>query len=109
MRPVNVIGFVEAMTDRYSPRSMKFVRTALRSFFRFLRFEGLCGEQLDLAIPAVAHWRLSSLPRSLSERQRKQVLASFDTFRPMRVQGSRNRDLSLDPWSATGRTRRAAS
>ncbi len=28
LRPVNVIGFVAAMTDRYSPRSMKLVRTA---------------------------------------------------------------------------------
>lgn len=82
LRPVNVIGFVAAMTDRYSPRSMKLVRTALRSFFRFLRFEGLCDEQLDLAIPAIAHWRLSSLPRSLDDRQLERIFASFDTSTP---------------------------
>lgn len=82
VRSVHVIGFVGAMTDRYSPRSMKTVRTALRSFFRFLRVEGLSDERLELAIPVVAHWRLSALPRSLSEQQFKQVLASFDTSTP---------------------------
>jgi len=75
----DVIGFVAAMMDRYSPRSMKTVRSALRSFFRFLRVHGLCAQQLDLAIPLVASWRLSALPRGLSERQLKQVLTSFDT------------------------------
>ena len=57
---------------------MKTVRTALRSFFRFLRVEGLCDERLEAAIPAVAHWRLSTLPRCLSDEQLAQVLASFD-------------------------------
>ena len=80
--PVNVIGFIAAMMDRYSPRSMKIVRTALRSFFRFLRVRGLHDERLDLAIPVIAHWRLSTLPRSLSERQLEKVFASFDTSTP---------------------------
>ena len=61
---------------------MKHVRTALRSFFRFLRVEGLCDERLEAAIPVVAHWRLSSLPRYLSDQQLEQVLTSFDTSTP---------------------------
>src|SRR3989442_10486625 len=40
--PSDVIRLVCAMTDRFSPRSMKTVSTALRSFFRFLRTEGAC-------------------------------------------------------------------
>jgi len=63
----DVIGFVAAMRGRFSPRSMKAVRTALRSFFRFLRVEGLCEERLEAAIPAVAGWRLSTLPHCLSD------------------------------------------
>lgn len=75
-RPSDVVEFVASLQGRFSPRSMKAVRTALRSFFRFLRAEGLCDEQLEAAIPIAAHWRLSTLPRSLSDEQLEQVLAS---------------------------------
>ena len=80
--PSDVMGFVGSLRDRFSPRSMKTVRTALRSFFRFLRVEGLCDEQLETAVPKVAYWRLSTLPRSLRDDQLAQVLASFDTSTP---------------------------
>jgi site-specific recombinase XerD len=76
------MGFVSSMTGRFSPRSMKAVRTALRSFLRYLRVKGLCDERLEAAIPAVAHWRLSTLPRCLSDEQLDQLLASFDTSTP---------------------------
>lgn len=75
-RPSDVVTFVASLRGQFSPRSMKAVRTALRSFFRFLRAEGLCNEQLEAAIPIVAHWRLSTLPRYLSDEQLEQVLAS---------------------------------
>ncbi len=68
LSPSDVIGFVASMRGRFSPRSMKTVRTALRSFFRYLRVGGLCDKRLEAAIPAVAHWRLSALPRCLSEQ-----------------------------------------
>jgi integrase/recombinase XerD len=74
----DVVGFVVAMQARFSPCSMKAVRTALRSFFRFLRFEGLCDDQLERAVPRVAHWRLSTLPRYLSDAQLARLLASLD-------------------------------
>ena len=59
--PSDVVDFIASMTARFSPRSMKAVRGTLRSFFRYLRVEGLCDEQLEAAIPTVAHWRLSSM------------------------------------------------
>lgn len=90
--PSDVMEFVASMRGRYSPRSMKIVRTALRSFFRFLRFEGLCDQRFEAAIPAVAHWRLSTLPRCLSDQQLKQVLASFDVSTPC---GHRDRAIVL--------------
>ena len=65
--PSDVIRFVRTMTGRFSPRSMKAVGTALRSFFRFLRTEGVCDERLELAIPRVAQWRRSTLPRSVTD------------------------------------------
>lgn len=76
--PSDVVEFVASLRSQFSPRSMKTVRTALRSFFRFLRVEGLCDERLEMAIPRVAHWRLSTLPRSLSDQQLERVLASLD-------------------------------
>jgi len=90
--PSDVIRFVSTMTGRFSPRSMKAVGTALRSFFRFLRTEGVCDERLELAIPRVAHWRLSTLPRSVSDEQLDQVLASFDLATPC---GYRDRAIVL--------------
>jgi site-specific recombinase XerD len=74
--PPDVIRFVCTAAGRFSPRSMKAVGTALRSFFRFLRAEGVGDERLEAAIPAVAHWRLGSLPRCLSDQQLARVLAA---------------------------------
>lgn len=88
--PADVTAFFAAMRDRFSPRSMKTVRTALRSFFRFLRVEGFCDKRLEAAIPAVAHWRLSTLPRYLSDSQLDQVLASLKVCGPC---GHRDRAL----------------
>lgn len=82
LSPFGVIQFFTSMGGRLSTSSMKTVRTALRSFFSFLRVEGLCDRPLEAAIPTVAHWRLSALPRSLSEQQLEQVLASFDGSTP---------------------------
>ncbi len=80
--PSDVIRFVCATPSRFSPRTMKTVGTALRSFFRFLRTEGVGDERLETAIPAVAHWRLSALPRCLSDEQLARVLASFGGSTP---------------------------
>lgn len=90
--PSDVIEFVASLRGRFSPASMKLVHAALRSFFRFLRAEGLCDERLEAAIPAVAHWRLSTLPRYLSDEQLDQVLSSFDVPKPF---GTRDRAIVL--------------
>ena len=90
--PADVVEFVGSMSGRFSPRSMKAVRTALRSFFRFLLVEGLGNERLEAAMPRIAHWRLSTLPRYLSDQQLGQVLESFDTSTPC---GYRDRAIVL--------------
>ena len=78
----DVIQFVRVMSGRFSPRSIRTVGTALRSFFRFLRTEGVCDERLEAAIPRVAHWRHSTLPRHLSDEQLDQLLVSVDLATP---------------------------
>jgi len=82
LSPADVLRFVDSMRGRFSARSMKTVRTALRSFFLFLRMKGLCDRRLEAAIPAVAHWRLSTLPRCLNDQELAQVLVSFDDSTP---------------------------
>lgn len=92
LTPADVVRFVMSLRDRFSPCSMKHVRTALRSLFRFLCAEGCGDEKLKLAIPAVAHWRMARLPRCLTEQQLRQVLAAFDSRTPC---GLRDRAMVL--------------
>ncbi len=92
LSPADVMGLVASMRGRYSPHSMKAVCTALRSFLRFLRVKGLCDGRVEAAIPTVAHWKLSTLPRCLSDEQLDQLLASLDASRPC---GLRDRAIVL--------------
>ena len=82
LTPAAVVAFITSLRHRFSPASMRTVRSSLRSFFRFLRVEGFCGDALEAAIPTVAHWRLATLPRSLTEQQVEQVLAAVDPSTP---------------------------
>jgi len=52
--------------------------TALRMFLRFLIAEGKCDTGLAGAIPVLAHWRLSALPRYLPPEDIERVIASCD-------------------------------
>lgn len=75
----SVVEFVGSMTGQVALSSMKPLRTAVRSFLRYLRQEGVCAGQLEAAIPRVAAWRLSTVPRRLSDDDLTKVLASVDT------------------------------
>jgi integrase len=66
--------------------------TALRMFLRFLIAEGQCAASLDGAIPTLARWRLSSLPRYLPPEEVERVIASCDPGSPV---GRRNRAILL--------------
>ena len=48
----------------------------MRAFLRYLIAEGQCAAGLDACIPALAHWRLSSLPRYLQPEEVERVIAS---------------------------------
>ena len=58
-----------------SPGSMRTVRSTLRSFFRFLRLEGFCGNELETALPAT-----SRLPTDRGRsRRRHETLGIVDS------------------------------
>lgn len=70
----------------------KAILSAVRMFLRYLASQGKCPPGLDAAIPAIAGWRLASLPRCLSVDEVEQLLAACDPTAPM---GLRDRAVIL--------------
>ena len=66
--------------------------TALRMFLRFLIAEGRCRAGLLGAIPVLAHWRLSSLPRYVLPEAVERVINSCNVSSPV---GKRDRAILL--------------
>lgn len=66
--------------------------TGLRMFLRFLIADGRCSAELLGAIPKLAHWRLSSLPRVLAPADVERIIASCDLSSPV---GMRDRAILL--------------
>ena len=66
--------------------------TALRMFLRFLIANSYCAVGLEAAIPTLAHWRLSTLPRYLQPEEVERVIASCDRSSPV---GRRDRAILL--------------
>lgn len=66
--------------------------TALRMFVRFLIAENHCAVGLEAAIPTLAHWRLSALPRYLQPEEVERLIASCDRASPV---GRRDRAILL--------------
>jgi integrase/recombinase XerD len=70
----------------------KTCTTALRMFSRFLIAEGKCAAGLDAAIPVLAHWRLSALPRYMQPEEVERIITSCDLNSPV---GRRDRAILL--------------
>jgi integrase/recombinase XerD len=76
-----VSAFVLAESRRRRRGSAKLVITELRSLLRFLHVQGLTPESLVAAVPALAGWRLSGLPKALPPASVERLLASCDRTR----------------------------
>jgi integrase/recombinase XerD len=55
---------------------------SLRSFLRWLQFQGKVGPGLSGAVPRLPRWRLAGLPTVMDDRQLQAFLVSFDQSRP---------------------------
>ncbi len=66
--------------------------TALRVFLRYLATQGKCPATLDQAVPAVAGWRLASLPRCLTAAEVDRAVGACD---PRSPRGLRDRAILL--------------
>ena len=74
--------FVLARAEQQGIGQAKTVVTAVRMFLRFLIAVGRCHPGLAHALPTIAHWRLSSLPRYLPAESVERVLMSCDRDHP---------------------------
>jgi len=83
-------AFVLDRASRHGRCQAKVVITALRVFVRYLITSGECQAGLDAAIPTIAGWRLSSLPRYLPAADVERVLAACDSST-----GTGARDLAI--------------
>ena len=78
LQPVDIHRFIVRRVQTGSRHSAQLVVTALRAFLRFLQQRGTIATDLASAVPGVANWRLSHLPKSLPPEQVERMLVCCD-------------------------------
>jgi site-specific recombinase XerD len=74
----DAITFIRHTARDHSTRHAQLLVAALRSFFRFLHYQGEIETDLAPALPNVANWALSSLPKYISAGAVERVLDGCD-------------------------------
>src|SRR5712691_1446270 len=78
LRARDVTRFVQRQAPRLHLKRAKTMTTALRSFLHYARHCGDITLDLAAAIPSVAHWSMSSIPRAIPADAVRQLLASIN-------------------------------
>jgi len=86
----DVTGFVLSACPGRAVGSAKLIVCALRSLLRWLHLSGQVPTSLASAVPSVAGWRLSSLPKGLEPGQLRRLFAGCD-----RRTGTGRRDYAI--------------
>jgi integrase/recombinase XerD len=76
LTPADVVAFVTAQCEQRSAAA--YVTTGLRAFLRFCHLSGRTPRPLVGAVPRVAGWRLSKLPKAVPPDTVQALLASCD-------------------------------
>jgi len=87
-----VRSFILTRAGRTGHSRAKSVVNAIRMFLRFLATYDYCSPELIAAVPRIANWRLSSLPRYISAQDIVRLVAACNPARP---EGSRDRAIIL--------------
>ena len=87
LRAPDATSFVQRHAHRYGSAEARKLVSATRSFLRYLHYKGLVDTDLSVAVPKVARWSLSTLPKHLPAAQVRQVLQHCDRSTPL---GRRN-------------------
>ncbi|AAB92467.1 DNA integration/recombination/inversion protein (plasmid) [Sinorhizobium fredii NGR234] len=83
LRAADVTDFVQKKVSRLNMRRAKIVTTALRSFLSYARYRGDITSDLAAAVPIVANWSLSSIPRAIGRDDVSRLLSSIDRDTPI--------------------------
>lgn len=78
----DVVGFVQQRVPGLHLKRAKLMTTALRSFLRYARFRGALTRDLAAAVPVVANWSMTAIPRAIAADQVRQLLGSIDRDQP---------------------------
>ncbi len=81
----NLDDFILSYSSNWSPGSLKVVRGAIRSYLRYRALEGDSTEVLSAALPVLANWSENKLPKSLTDKQLKRLMNSFDFSKPVEL------------------------
>src|SRR5438093_1498069 len=76
--PAMFVRFVQSQAPRLHPKRAKLLTTALRSFLQYVRYRGEVTLDLAGAVPVVANWSMTSLPRAIATDQVRQLHASIN-------------------------------
>ncbi len=74
--------FIIAYAQHAGHAARRSMQAALRTFLRFALHAGMIQNHLDLAVPTLRTYKLSTVPSGLSEAQADRVLATVDRSRP---------------------------
>lgn len=75
LRAADVIAFIKQQAAHLSPARAKAATTALRSFFRYLRYRGEIQIDLVAAVPTVPNWSMTGIPRAIAPDHLRAVFA----------------------------------
>jgi site-specific recombinase XerD len=74
LRAPDITTFVQWHARDHGPFFARHLTTGMRLFLRYLHYKGLTATDLSLAVPKVARWSLSNLPKHLPAAQVRRVL-----------------------------------
>jgi len=83
--PADIAKFVFDQTKVYTLRRVQIITTALRSFFKYLRFRGDIKIDLAASVPTVANRSQTELPKYLPTEDINKLLQSCDRTRPVGI------------------------
>jgi len=86
----DVTRFVQRQAEHLHRKRAKLLTSALRSFLQYTRYRGDITLDLAAAVPVVANWWMSSIPRGIEAQHVRQLLASVD-----RRTGTGRRDYAI--------------
>jgi site-specific recombinase XerD len=78
LRQADTNEYLQRRQAAHCPATLQGMTAALRSYFTFLHLRGDIHMNLAAAVPAVACWRLSTVPKFLKPDEVRRLLASCD-------------------------------